>query len=189
MSAITRVGDRMPDRDPADRISMFSLELKPLDLIVQWRRCSITADFLADYLVYLFENRPNAQHILSTGLNELVENLAKFSADKRASVTLSVAHYGEHLRVETVNVARRPQVEALSARLNRMATEDPEDLFLEQLEYTASSDRAASGLGLITIKKDYGARLGAVLEPVEGSDDLTRITFLLELDVDAVEQA
>ena len=178
----------LSDRDPASRISTMTLTLLPIDLIVQWRRCSVAADFLADYFSYLFEERDNALHVLSTGLNEVIENLAKFSLDKRATVTVTVTHYGEHLRITTQNVALVANAEALAARLDRMATEDPEDLFVEQLEHTATHDRAASGLGLITIKKDYGAVLGAVIEEVAGREDARSVEFHLEFVADAVEQ-
>ncbi|MCA9300779.1 MAG: hypothetical protein KDA28_17035, partial [Phycisphaerales bacterium] len=92
-------GDLLPPRDEGARISTMSLTLLPIDLIVQWRRCSVAADFLADYFSYLFEGRENAIHVLSTGLNEVIENLAKFSLDKRETVTVTVTHYGEHLRI------------------------------------------------------------------------------------------
>lgn len=189
MSTTRRVGDPLPEHAPATRITEMSLRVLPIDMIVQWHRCSMMADFLANYLAYHFENRPSAIHVLSSGLNELIENLTKFSADKRAPVDLVITHYGDHLQVTTQNQAWRAQTEALASRLDRMATTDPEELFLEQLEHTASADRAASGLGLITVKKDYGALIGAEISPVEGTPDLFTVRVILELDVNAVEQA
>lgn len=189
MDIPTMVGDKLETREKSNLISEVGLNVLPIDMIVQWRRCSIVADFLASYLSYLFENRQNAVNVLSSGINELVENLAKFAADKREPVSIVVSHYGEHLRVRTRNVARRAQAEALASRLTRMASMDAEELFLEQLEHTASQDHRASGLGLITMKKDYKALLGAELTPVEGGDELFTVTFTLELDVGAVEEA
>ncbi len=187
MSAPRRAGDPLPPRDPADWITETRLTLMPLDLIAQWQRCGIAADFLANYLVFLFENRVSAHHMLATGLNELIENLAKFSADKRRLVEVVVAHHGHHLHILTFNQARGAQARALADRLDRMASTDPELLFLEQIEHTANNDRAASGLGLITIKKDYGALIGATLTPVDGAEDLYDIALELVLDVPAVE--
>lgn len=188
MSGTTFAGAPLTPVEARDRISALSLSILPIDLIVQWRRCSVTADFLGEYLSYLFEDRGAAAAALSAGVNEVIENLAKFSADKREPVSVDIAHYGDLLRITTRNVGRRANALALAARLDRMATEDAEDLFLEQLEHTASQDWAASGLGLITIKKDYGARLGVSLSPVEGAEDLVRVEFHLELDAGALEQ-
>lgn len=180
-------GDSIPSRDPASRISELRLELLPIDVIVQWRRSGQVADFLAHYFNYHFERRANALQVLSYGLNELVENLAKFSADKQVPVLLSVVHFGEVLRVQTRNVAAADRAGALAARLDDMAQSDPELLFLAQLEHTASDDQGSSGLGLITIKKDYGARVGAEFTPLPGDVERYEITFTLELDVDVVE--
>lgn len=182
------VGDPIPERDAASRISELRLELLPIDLIVQWRRCSVVADFLSHYFNYHFEDRTNAMQVLSYGLNELIENLAKFTGDKQEPVSLTMTHFGEALRVQTYNVARRPQAEALASRLEQLSTVDPEELFLAQLEHTASEDKGASGLGLITIKKDYQATIGAEIVPLPGPVGRFGITFTLELDPDAIER-
>jgi hypothetical protein len=186
MSSSRLAGDPIAHLDEASRITSMSLELLPLDFIVQWRRCSLTADYLAAHLSYHFLQRDTAREVLSGGLNELIENLAKFSDDKRHPVTITVSHYGEVLRVETVNVATKERAGALAERLDRMATTDPELLFLEQLEHTAVNDAQASGLGLITIKKDYGARMSAV---ISDNGERCEITFILDFDVEAIESA
>ena len=188
MDLIGQVGDTLTPQDPADRLSKLRVELLPIDLIVQWRRCSKMADFLAGYFEYHFEDRPVAAQVLSTGLNELIENLAKFSANKQKPVSIEINHYGELLTVTTENEAARPQATALRARLARMATTDAEELFLEQLEHTASSDRAASGLGLINLKKDYGARLAAEIRAVPDDPERFVVSLQLVLNVDAIER-
>lgn len=189
MSIPSRAGDPIPARDPATRISAITLQTLPIDLIVQWQRCSIIADFFASYLAYHFENRSSATHAVSSGLNELVENIAKFSADKQQPVRVVVTHFGDHLRVETHNEALRPQAEALARRLDRMTTVDAEELFVEQLEHTASADRAASGLGLIALKKDYRAAIGATLTPLTAAEERFAIVVTVELDVESIEQS
>ncbi|MCK6521350.1 DUF6272 family protein [Myxococcota bacterium] len=188
MDLLGQVGDTLTPQDPADRLSNLRIELLPIDLIVQWRRCSKMADFLASYFEYHFESRVVAAQVLSTGLNELIENLAKFSADKQRPVSVEISHFGEVITFETQNEARRAEVAALRARLTRMATTDPEELFLEQLEHTASRDRAASGLGLINLKKDYGARLSAEIRAVPDDPERFHVTLQLALEVDAVER-
>lgn len=188
MDLVGTVGDTLTPQDPTTRLSKLRVELLPIDLVVQWRRCSKMADFLAGYFEYHFEERTVAVQVLSTGLNELIENLAKFSANKRMPVFVEINHYGELITVTTENEAALPQVEALRGRLLRMATTDPEELFLEQLEHTASSDRSASGLGLINLKKDYGARLAAEIRAVADAPERFHVTLQLELDVDAVER-
>ena len=54
----------------------------PIDLVREWSRCGQTADYMARYLAYDFADRETAASVLSTVINELVENAAKFSTDK-----------------------------------------------------------------------------------------------------------
>lgn len=189
MSVPAHAGDPLASLDVRRRISRMRWEVIPLDLIVQWRRCSLMADHFAAYLSYHFARRDVAQEVLSAALNEVIENLAKFSVDKRLPASLEVEHHGEVLRVVATNVAEGERAASLAARLDRLATEDPEDLFLEQLTHTAENDRSASGLGLITLKKDYGVAMGATFQPVEGREGCYEISFTLDFDVEAIEQA
>ncbi|MBK7758833.1 MAG: hypothetical protein IPI35_21040 [Deltaproteobacteria bacterium] len=159
-------------------------------LIVQWRRCSKMADFFwRPTSSTTLRDRPSPPRCASTGLNELIENLAKFSANKQKPVSIEINHYGELLTVTTENEAARPQTTALRARLARMATTEPEELFLERLEHTASSDRAASGLGLISLKKDYGARLAAEIRLPVPTIERFVVSLQLVLNVDAIERS
>jgi len=187
MTVPSHAGDLLALPTQRELISSIQLRLTPLDMIVQWQRCSVAADFLARWFSWHFQARPNAVHVLSTGLNELVENLAKFSLDKRAPVELEVAHYGDLLLVRTRNVGSAEQAARLAERLERLATTDAEELFIDQLEHTAANDRAASGLGLITLRKDYGAQLAADFTPLEGPEGPHRIEVTVTLDVAAVE--
>lgn len=187
MMGPTVAGDALPKPPPDELITAIQLRVTPLDMIVQWQRCSVAADFLARWFSWHFVTRPNAVHVLSTGLNELVENLAKFSLDKRAPVEVEVAHYGDLVLVHTRNVGSAEQAAGLALRLERLATTDPEELFIDQLEHTAANDRSASGLGLITLKKDYQARIGAEFTPLDGEDGPHRIQVTMALDVDAIE--
>ena len=162
-----------------------SLELLPIDLIVQWRRCSKMADFLASYFEYHFEDRPVAAQVLSTGLNELIENLAKFSANKHDLVTISVRHFGEVIQIEATNRGRLESMAGLRAVLERIeGAHDIEELFVAQVEHSAANDLSASGLGFINLVKDYGAQLGVRIVPAAGG--LCDVRVQVRLDVEEV---
>ena len=55
-------------------LSTMAVQLLPLDMIVQWKRCGQTADYIASYLAYHFRDFGRAMNVLSTVLNELIEN-------------------------------------------------------------------------------------------------------------------
>lgn len=184
-----KAGEPLSPRPRADILSEVQVQLRPLDLIVQWGRASMLADYLAGHFALHFEDQDKARHVLSTTLNELVENVAKFSTRTRRPASVTLQHLGDVVRVQVCNTTSPERAQALSSRLDRIASADAEELFLEQLEHTAAEDPLASGLGLITLRKDYGARLGAELSEAPGASGHVLVTLHLELPVDAVEDA
>src|SRR5262245_38591774 len=164
MSGIREYGhfESLVDRQP---ISELLIRLLPLDLVAHWGRCGMTADYMAHFLAYNFENAAIAQNITSTVLNELVENIIKFSADKHREVSIEMCHFGETLSITTRNSTSPARAESLAAFVQRLISEDLEVMFLQQIEQTAAADKPASGLGLLTLMRDYNARLGVRIIP------------------------
>ena len=91
----------------------FEVKFIPLDLVAHWRRCGMTADFLAYFLSYTFRDQDAALSLLSTVINELLENAVKFSVDKRRPVALALSHFGETVRIQTHNVCKDERSETL----------------------------------------------------------------------------
>ncbi|MCB9670089.1 MAG: hypothetical protein H6734_11500 [Alphaproteobacteria bacterium] len=151
-------------------ISEFEVRFMPLDLVAHWRRCGMTADFLAYFLSHAFRNPDSALGTLSTVINELLENAVKFSADKRVPVVLSLSHFGEVIGITATNTCRDAHAERFAGFLERLRTEDIDDLFVSQIEHNAESAQGESGLGIITMVKDYGASLAVRITPAEGGE-------------------
>ena len=149
----------------SEAISKLELRLMPLDLVAHWHRCSMTADYLAGFMAYHFEDHHTAHSILSTILNELLENTVKFSVDKTMPVGIVMGLSGDSIIFETMNVAEKKQAEKFAVFVRRLIDGDANELFVEQLEHTARSDSSSSGVGLITLKKDYGAGIGVRIQP------------------------
>ncbi len=145
-----------PARSP---LCAIATEIVPVDLLTQWRRCGMISDWYAEYLSYAFERRDIARSILSTVVNELVENVAKFSADKLAPARVALEHHGTILLVEARNVADSVHVEMLGAELAELAAGNAAEVFAHRL-----AERL--GLGLALLAKDYGATVGAAVAPV-----------------------
>ncbi len=168
-------------------LSELGLRFVPLDLIAHWRRCGITADFLAEFLAYNFLNQKTAMSVVSTLLNELLENAVKFSADKHKRVNLTVCHYGDTITVETTNSADEKQAQHFDTLVQRLLSVDAETLFLNQIEHTAENDTDASGLGLISMKKDFNVEYGVKIVPDTGSDDYV-VSVKVRLKSEEVDQ-
>jgi hypothetical protein len=69
----------------------IDLELRPEELLASYRRCSLTADWLASYLSSELDAnvRVAARNVLSTVINELLENAVKFSVDPAGSMRIT----------------------------------------------------------------------------------------------------
>jgi hypothetical protein len=156
MSAPAVLG-AFPD-PPAPALSAIELEVVPIDLLTEWRRCGMVADFMADYMVHAFERRDVARSILSTVANELVENAAKFSSNKRGMARVAIRHHGEVVHAEVRNGSTEKHVQALREVLSDLQREDATAVFRRRME-----DRR--GLGLALLAKDYGATVGATAVP------------------------
>lgn len=153
-----------------------------MDFVVEWRRCGMTADYLADYLAYAFERRDAARSVITTVANELLENAAKFTTDKKALIRIVGRLRGAALELEVENVTDATHVETLVAALDALSRGDAATLFAARLE---SPERG--GVGLIILAKDYAARLGAQITPVPDSTSLS-VTVRASIAADEVEQ-
>lgn len=194
----TKHGDALTPH-AEEPLSEMVIRFVPLDLVIQWRRCGMIADFLADFLAYNFKHKDTARNVISTVLNELLENAVKFSPEKHRRASLALIYHGETIRIQTRNTSNKKHVASLQRLVERLCSEDPELLFLEQLEYSATEDPDASGLGIVTLKKDYLARIAIELtesddppaagegskEPSEAEDggELINVQVTMELDV------
>lgn len=185
MTEPTTLGVHVAEREaPLSRIAVRGLAL---DFISQWRRVGMAADYVAGHMAYAFGRREEAHNILSTVLNELLENAVKFSADGSHVVGVEALHFGERLCLRADNVADRASVERFCALVERILAAEPEALFVSHLEQTAKAPQGTHGIGLVLLRKDYGARLGFTFSP--RPDDLIDVVVQAILDPDAMEKA
>lgn len=178
MSATSILGSFPEASSPP--LSAIEMKVVPIDLVTEWRRCGMIADFMADYMVHGFERRDTARSVLSTVVNELVENAAKFSADKRAVAHVSLRHHGESVHAEIRNEAGEAHVRDLRELLEELARDDAGAVFERRLH-------ARRGLGLALLARDYRATVGAtVVSGVEGGS--TAVCLRVALSAAEVEQ-
>jgi hypothetical protein len=168
-------------------LSELSVTLVPLEVVAEWRRCSETADYLARYFAYDFDDREAAAIVLSTVINELVENTVKFSGDKSAPGEIVVRQFGNRISITTTNLAHPAQAETLRAAVARIAVGDPEALFAERVAHPP--EVGSAGIGLIMLRKDYDARMDVRTSPDAARADLVRVEVEVTLDNREVQPA
>ena len=149
----------------------LNLSFSPSSIPIKqrWRNNGLSADFLGDYFTTFFpksEEDPASlrrqneiKNAVSYIANELLENAMKFS-DEGLNHTISIRLLLDKDRIffSETNGVSREQADSFRAFINKMMNEDPNELYIQQLEENAMTDSSA-GLGYLTMVNDYGAEL------------------------------
>jgi hypothetical protein len=130
---------------------------------VSWQHASETCEFLGDVFA-LHHARTgadytDARHSIIYLVNELLENAIKFRLPGAIRVDCSLESGNFELTVSNdtaAEVAGRFQT-----LIEEIISRDPGELLIERIEANAADETSSgSGLGLLTLMNDYGARLG-----------------------------
>ncbi|MBN1888382.1 MAG: hypothetical protein JW850_10340 [Thermoflexales bacterium] len=170
------------------------IHFSPLSIPLQqrWRNNGLSADFLAEYWVTFFPSHdvPSRKRQLEVKsainyiANELLENVMKFSYEPASySVSLGLYLYQAGFRFYARNAIDPQTTVAFQARINKLLTQEPEKLYIQQLEENAlAGDSIGSHLGLLTMIHDYNASLAWKFETVEHEGaELTLVTTMVSL--------
>ena len=156
-------------------LTAIEVKVQALDMVVEWRRCGIVADYIADYLALSCEQSAYARSVISTVANELMENAVHFSAEKSRPIHVQASHRGDVVELAASNVAEARHIAGLERLFADLSRGDLVAVFRERVEAASRG-----GLGLLGVVKDYAAELGAVLasNETEGLVDV-RVHVLL----------
>ncbi len=161
-----------------DFISNTRICLRSDDLSNNWRRCSLTSDFLSKYFSFFFpykeksENtlyREEAENIISFILNELIENTAKYSDDKNSDVNILLAIDETCLVFEISNYTSSDNAKGFLKLCSEILESDPHELYIKKIEENIDTGSSGSGLGYLTLINDYGISFGFMFEDMENS--------------------
>lgn len=174
----------------------FSPTSRPLQQ--RWRNNGLSADFLADYLATFFpgadsssQDRPTEiKDAVSFIANELLENAMKFNyAPSQHSVGIEVYLGEDQVSLYVTNSVDPQTIADFQTFVQRLLTEDTDELFMEQLMQNAEKEDAddetagQSGLGYLTMINDYGVTLAWKFEPPEPNSDVIMVTTMAQLKV------
>lgn len=175
---ISTYGDTELSNDPSAFRSRLRLADGPLDL--SWHHCNTTAEFVAE--IYARRCRVSqgdyndARHSISYLLNELIENAVKFRYP--GDVFIEATLNGKHFEVKVSNLVEPAISERFQSLLDGMVGRDPGELLIERIEANAEdANSSGSGLGLLTLMSDYGARLGWIFTGTDGNEPVRLETF------------
>jgi hypothetical protein len=162
----------------AGAISHDRMLLTSTQLAGYWRRCSLSSDFWARYIALSSPHfqvdrkvkREAVESTLSYLLNEMFENCAKFSAGPVNAVTYEAWLFPDRLAIQMTNHIAPDQMPEFVKLIDQLLSGDPNELYFQRLEENAETNQTGSGLGYLTLMKDYNVRFGFRFVPAgEGS--------------------
>jgi hypothetical protein len=155
------------DANPDSHVEII---ITPLDLVTYWKRVGILADFVAAFYSYSFipaelagkdVSETPVFHSISTVFNEMVENAAKYSVDKKANIRINLNQYKEIFKMQVENKTSLESARNFARVMTEIfAAEDLDTLYFQKLEENSANPTGHSGIGLMMILKDYPARMG-----------------------------
>lgn len=182
-----------------------SLELNftptSLPLKKRWRNNRLSAHFIADYFTTFLplddgkkehqKRIKESQSAISYIANELLENAIKYNDEKVHSQIKFGVHFLEANTLTAVVFASNSISEENQNKLKNfisiLSSQDPEMLYIQQLENNTLQDKdeECSGLGLLTMINDYNARLGWKFDVLTNiySDSFYQVTTMVQIEV------
>lgn len=164
-----------------------------ISLQQRWRNNGLSADFLAGYVSTFFpvegdisaERQSEIKDAVSYIANEVIENAMKYSyAPSRHTVSIEMFLESDSINLYTNNSIDPAKLEPFQKFIQRLLTEDPDELYMEQLESNADDENdGASGLGFLTMLNDYHTTLAwQFSDEGQGEGDVT-VTTMVRLPV------
>ncbi len=160
-----------------------------LSIQQRWRNNGLSADFLADYWTSFFPGDDAAsQHrqaeirdAISYIANELLENAMKFSYDmSKYPVSIALYLFADEVRFYVTNSVASQCCGRLQNFIRELLSDDPDEMYLRQLERNAAEDRSGH-LGFLTMLSDYETQLGWKFDPLPAHPEIVTVTTMVRL--------
>ncbi len=167
----------------------------------RWKNNGVSADFIAEYFRNFYTGHyedgegeetkdmvaENLRDAVKYVANELLENAMKFQAEQMPfTARIFFSMCANKLIFSVTNGITREQAEALQAYIRRLLAADPQELYFETMRHSAlSENEGRSGLGLLSMICDHGAKLGwrfASVTPENGGTPFLTVTTMVTLE-------
>jgi hypothetical protein len=171
--------DVIPDNLPAD--GQMSMIFQPIDMMTYWRRCGLSANFVAGFYSYCFPSSESKVYSISTIINELLENASKFSKAREGRIEIELKHYGNLLKVDISNITSKSLKDNFEGFVEKLNPDTVEELYFSTLE-TKSSDDPKSGLGILMMLKDFPVRLGYSFKEIDPDTHEIKVRVIINVE-------
>ena len=189
------LGDFIQNLPPSQEYLILSFSPGSIPLRQRWRNNCLSADFLADYLSTFFlcndnqqpdsEKQAEVKSAVSYIANELLENAMKYAVEMSPFPISIQIHLNPDLIIfQLTNSIHFQRTQEFQAHIETLLNSDPEELYIAQLEKNALEEECEeSGLGLLTMLNDYGAKLGWKFESLPQDFSEIAVTTMVQLKI------
>ncbi len=189
------LGDFIQNLPPSQEYLILSFSPGSIPLRQRWRNNCLSADFLADYLSTFFLNDEHQQvdcskqaevkSAVSYIANELLENAMKYGVEmSRFPISIQIHLNPDLIIFQLTNSIQSKQTLAFQEHIETLLSDDPDELYIAQLEKNALEEEGQeSGLGILTMLNDYGAKLGWKFESLPQESDEMAVTTMVQLRI------
>lgn len=170
------------------RISMSS-ESEESD----WQKNSLCAEFIAKYMtsvIISYKDKvttppDDMSDAINYIANELFENAAKFNQPATNKILSFQANKDQNsLRFYIRNSIDANTVGSFQELIEKLLSEDPEQLYFERMEAIAEDpDANSSGLGYLSVMVDYSAEIAWKFERMDEAPETVFVTTMIVIGV------
>ena len=156
-----QIGDFIDGPSLASPLFTLEMTLQAQDFQTEWKRCSMLANYIAEYVAYQFSQRERAENLISIIANELLEAMVHL-APTGSGLSIRCMQLENGLRIDTehlVRVEAFPFYVDLLRKLNRSECE--ESFYYDLLTSEKRDQEQFNQFGLAMLSHDFGVRMAA----------------------------
>jgi hypothetical protein len=143
----------------------FELEVavQVVDLLADWKRVSLLANYFAEYVAYQFPQRERAENLLSTITNEVLEAVVSL-APHQTELLLRCRQSDSRLELNVKHFIKAELSPSYVAFVNKLDKDKNDDAYLLLLTSDLKPGDHFNQLGLTMLEHDFDVHLSIEVE-------------------------
>lgn len=138
------------------------------DFKLDWRRCNLVANYIAEYASYNFEQKDKAENLISTVTNEIVEFVSSFSYPK-TKMGIQFKIFDDSILFEFTNSILKEELDNYKNVIEKINNNNINDLYIKLIEDDFKLDKHKFDFSFVMLAHDYNAKFSSKIKLDESS--------------------